>query len=58
MRLRQKMILSEIFFNWNEIAAKTEKAILLENFLKNGMKLRLRQKLKFSWKVFLQMERI
>ena len=39
----------QIFFlKWNEIAAKAEKEILLEKFLKIGKKLRLRQKLKLS----------
>ena len=45
LRLRQKMNFSENFLNWNEIAAKTENEILLENFLKIGMKWRLRQKM-------------
>ena len=38
------MNFSQIFLKWNEIAAKTENEILVEDFLKVGMNLRLRQK--------------
>ena len=44
--------LSDFFLNWNEIAAKTENEIPLENFLKLGMNLRSRQKMIRFWTKF------
>ena len=48
------MHFSQIFLNWNEIAAKAEKEILLEKFLKIGKNLRLRQKMIMSLNKFVQ----
>ena len=48
------MNFSQMFLNWNEIAAETETEILLENFPKLGMKLRLRQKMMRFWNKFVE----
>ena len=52
--LRQKMKFFQFFLKGNEVAAKTEKEILSEKFLKLGMKLQLRQKMILSRKRFLE----
>ena len=46
--------LSDFFLNWNEIEAKTENEIPLENFLKLGMNLRSRQKMIRFWTKFVE----
>ena len=52
----ENALLSEIFLNWNGIAAKKENESLLENFLKIEMYLRLRQKMIISYKKFVEFD--
>ena len=48
--------LSDFFLNRNEIAAKTKNENLLENFLKIGLNLRLRQKMILSLNKSVEMD--
>ena len=52
----ENALLSEIFLNWNGIAAKKENESLLESFLKIEMNLRLRQKMIISYKKFVEFD--
>ena len=52
------MHFSQFFLNWNEVSAKAENENILKNFLKIGMKLRLRQKKILSSNKLVELERI